>query len=376
MHIKDFGVEIWMNLYEEDCAWNLAETCVKSLEVKELIELSGEPEEKVLRDILDMKLTYGAIYGSEALREGIAGLYETAKIENIVTTHGAIGANHLVLTALSEPGDRVVSVLPTYQQMYSIPEAVGAEVSILRLRQENGFLPDLKELESLAEGGVKLICINNPNNPTGALMDEAFLEKVVAIARKAGAWLLADEVYRGLNHEGASFTRSVFDLYEKGISTGSMSKTFSLAGLRTGWICAPKELMVAVHRHRDYSTISCGMIDDYLSALALRHKDRIVERNLAIVKHNKRLLADWVAREPRFSWAEPSAGTTAFLKYDLPMDSKTFCEKLLEETGVLLVPGAAMDVEGYLRIGYANAPEIIEEGLRRLSAFAERHAGQ
>lgn len=371
MKIKDFGVEMWMNEYEDFCEWNLAETCVKSFRLKELIELSGEPEEKILGDMMDMHLTYGAILGSEGLRKEIAGLYETAGFKNVITTHGAIGANHLALTALVEPGDKVVSVLPTYQQMYSIPEALGAEVSILKLLPENGFLPDLAELEEMTKDGAKLICINNPNNPTGALMDEAFLNKVVAIARKAGAHILADEVYRGLNHEGEPFTASVFDLYEKGISTGSMSKTFSLAGLRTGWVCGPEAFMEKVAKHRDYTTISCGMIDDYLSALALRHKDRIVERNIGIVRDNKEMLSKWVEEEPLISFVEPNAGTTAFLKYDLDMGSEAFCKGLLKETGVLLVPGAAMHMEGFLRIGYANDPHIIQEGLKRISKFVK-----
>ena len=371
MKIKDFGVEMWMNKYEDDCEWNLAETCVKSFFVEELIELSDETKEKVVGDIMKMHLTYGAILGSDRLRNQIAGLYETAKTDNIVTTHGAIGANNLVLTAIVEPGDKVVSVLPTYQQMYSIPESIGADVSILQLRQENGFLPDLEELEEMTKGGAKLICINNPNNPTGALMDENFLKKIVAIAEKEGAYILADEVYRGLNHEGNPFMTSIFDLYEKGISTGSMSKTFSLAGIRTGWICGPKEVMDEVARHRDYNTISCGMIDEYIAALALENKDKIVERNLKIVRDNKKMLSEWVEKEDRFSFVEPSAGTTAFLKYDLDIDSETFCKRLLEETGVIILPGNVMGMEGYLRIGYANDPEIIKEGLKRISEFAK-----
>ncbi len=369
MKIKDFGVEMWMNKYEDFCEVNMAETCVQSFVVEELIELSGEPKEKVVEDIMKMHLTYGAILGSERLRKEIAGLYETAKIDNVVTTHGAIGANNLVLTSIVEAGDKVISVLPTYQQMYSIPEAIGAEVKILQLREENGFLPDLNELEAMAEGGVKLICINNPNNPTGALMDEAFLKRIIAIAEKAGAYILADEVYRGLNHEGNPFMTSVFDLYEKGISTGSMSKTFSMAGIRTGWICAPKEVMDEVLKHRDYNTISCGMIDEYLAALALENKDKIVERNLEIVRKNKKMLSDWVSKEDKISYIEPKAGTTAFLKYDLDMDSESFCKRLLDETGVILLPGNVMQMEGYLRIGYANDPVIIAEGLKRISAF-------
>lgn len=251
MKIKDFGVEMWMNAYENDCTYNLAETCVESLTVEQLLELGGCREQAVA-DILGMKLTYGAIEGSPRLRTLIAGLYEKQTPENVITAHGAIGANHLVIEALSGPGDEVVSVLPTYQQHYSIPEALGAEVHILPLRSGNAFLPDLDELRGMVNKNTKLICINNPNNPTGALMEREFLQEVAGIARSVDAWLLCDEVYRGLNHEGEPFTASVADLYEKGISTGSMSKTFSLAGLRLGWIAGPKALLEQVSRHRDY----------------------------------------------------------------------------------------------------------------------------
>src|SRR5262245_47239470 len=221
MKIRDFGVEIWMNKYETQCEWNLAETCVESLTVAQLLELSGKAN-VILEELLPLKLTYGAIEGSERLRGLVAGLYETQKNENVTITHGAIGANALVHETLVEPGDRVISVLPTYQQHYSIPASYGADVQILKLNAEHGFLPDLGELRRLATKGTKLIAINNPNNPTGSLMDRAFLEQVVAIARDCGAWILCDEVYRGTDQQGSGFTASIADLYEKGISTGSM----------------------------------------------------------------------------------------------------------------------------------------------------------
>ena len=368
MKIRDFGVEMWMNAYENHCELNLAETCVQSLTVAELLALSGKTN-VILEELLPLKLTYGAIEGSERLRGLIAGLYEKQKIENVVVTHGAIGANALVHETLVEPGDRVISVLPTYQQHYSIPESYGADVQILKLTEAHGFLPDLAELRRLATKGTKLIAINNPNNPTGSLMDRAFLEEVAAIARNCGAWILCDEVYRGTDQAGDGFTASIADLYEKGISTGSMSKTYSLAGLRLGWIAAPKELLHAVSIHRDYNTISVSMLDDHFAAIALEHRARILARSQAITRGNLAILAAWVEQEPRISWVKPQSGTTALLKYDLPMSSRDFCIRLLEQTGVMLTPGSAMDMEGYLRIGYANDPAILREGLSRMSRF-------
>lgn len=368
MKIREFGVEIWMNKYETRCELNLAETCVESLTVAELLDMAGIDD--IAQEILPLKLTYGEIEGSVRLRSLVAGLYEKQQIENVVTTHGAIGANALVHQTLVEAGDRVISVLPTYQQHYSIPESIGADTQILKLTEETGFLPDLKELKKLATPGTKLIAINNPNNPTGSLMDGAYLEQIVEIARACGAWILCDEVYRGTDQEGdTGMTASIADLYEKGISTGSMSKTFSLAGLRLGWIVAPSELIHAVSVHRDYNTISVGMLDDHFAAIALESKEKILERSHKITRANLAIVSDWVDGEPLISWIKPKSGTTALLKYDLPMSSEEFCLRLLERTGVMLTPGSAMDMEGYLRIGYTNGEEILREGLNRISLF-------
>lgn len=368
MKIKDFGVEIWMNLYENNCVYNLAETCVKSLRVDELLEIS-ENKEEILKNILSMQLTYGDIEGSDYLRNGIKSLYKNMNIENIAVTHGAIGANDLSLNAIVEPGDTVISVLPTYQQHYSIPESLGATVKILKLLPENNFLPDLNELEKLIDEKTKLICINNPNNPTGSLMDEKFLTDIVNVAKKAGAYILSDEVYRGLNHSGERFSVSIADIYEKGISTGSMSKTFSLAGLRMGWVCGPVEFIEKINRRRDYNTISCGKIDDYLAGIALENKEKILDRNLSIVRKNADILDKWVNSENKVSYIKPKSGTTAFIKYDYDIPSEEFCLKLLEKKGVMVLPGKAMDVEGYFRIGYAFESEIVEIGLKKISEF-------
>ena len=371
MKIRDFGVEIWMNAYENDCTYNLAETCVCSLSVGELLALSGQ-REAVLEELAATRLTYGDIEGSPRLRRAIAGLYRSQPPEQITITNGAIGANALAMLTLVEPGDRVISVLPTYQQHYSIPESIGAQVDILQLREENGWLPDLDELRGLvkkAGGKVRLININNPNNPTGSVMEEPMLREIAGIAREAGAWLLCDEVYRGLCHQGDPYTASVADLYEKGISTGSMSKVYSLAGLRLGWIAGPRELTERLERQRDYHIISVGRLDDLLASVALESREAISTRNLAICREGGRLLAEFVAGEPHISYVKPKGGTTAFLRYDLPMESAELCRRLQEETGVMLLPGSALDMEGYLRIGYCNDPGITEAGLARFGEW-------
>jgi aspartate/methionine/tyrosine aminotransferase len=367
MRIRDFAVEIWMNRWENDCRFNLAETCVESVTIDALLELAGLDPGELLEQMRPMRLTYGAIEGSDRLRSAIARLYETASAGDVLVAHGAIGANHLVYEALVEPGDVVVSIVPTYQQHTSIPESLGAEVRLLRLREDRGWMPDIDELRSLASGA-KVIALVNPNNPTGSLLDEATLHEIVAIARAEGAWIVADEVYRGLDQEGDGTSPSLVDLYERAVGIGSMSKAFSLAGLRLGWIVGPAAIREAVSRHRDYSVISVGMVDDLLASIALEARDALLARNRALVRGNLATLDAWVAGEPRIRYVKPRSGTTALLGYESSIPSQTVCLRLLETQGVLFTPGSALDAEGFLRIGYANSPVILTEGLTRTSA--------
>jgi aspartate/methionine/tyrosine aminotransferase len=368
MKITPFAVEQWMNEFETRCRHNLGETCVASLTVEELLTLAGE-RDTFLDQVLALKLTYGDIKGSDRLRAAVASLFETRTADEVLITHGAIGANSLVYHALVGAGDHVVSVVPTYQQHYSIPESLGAEVRRLPLREENGYLPDLEELRKLVTPATKLIAFTNPNNPTGSLMEAACLKEMVAIADEVGAYILADEVYRGTTQEHDALTPSVTDLYARGISIGSMSKAFSLAGLRLGWICGPVDVLAAAEVHRDYNTISVGMIDDLLASMALEHQDEILARSRRIVRENLHALDRWVQAEPSISYVKPRGGTVTLLRYDFDVPSRELCVRLVQEAGVLYTPGSAFEREGTVRIGYANTFDVLEAGLAETSRF-------
>jgi aspartate/methionine/tyrosine aminotransferase len=373
MKIAPFAVEQWMNAHETKCRFNLAETCVESLTIAELLDMAGQ-RAAVLEELLPLKMTYGAIEGSDRLRTAIAGLYTSRSPANVLVTHGAIGANALVYQALVAAGDRVVTILPTYQQHYSIPESMGADVQRLHLQADNGYLPDLEELRRLVTPGTKLIAFSNPNNPTGSLMERALLEEVVRIAASVNAYILSDEVYRGTTQEDDTLTPSIADLYPRGISTGSVSKAFSLAGFRLGWICGPSEILSAAEIHRDYNTISVGILDDLFSSIALENRDKILARSRNLVRTNLAMLDRWMQSESALSYVKPRAGTVTLLSYAVDMPSEEFCARLLEETGVLFTPGSAFEIEGCVRIGYANGSAILEEGLRRTSGFLRRIA--
>lgn len=370
MRIAPFGVEIWMNQYEGSCTYNLAETCVDTLTLEELLEITGA-RDTFFESIRPLRLTYGEIAGSERLRNAISALYETVQPANTIVTHGGIGANSLVYHALINRGDHVISVMPAYQQHQAIPESLGAEVSLLHLREKNDFLPDLDELRAAVRNDTRLICMTNPNNPTGALLEAEHLAHIVEMARRVGAYVLVDEVYRGTDDLGSGTTASIVDLYERGISTSSVSKAFSLAGLRVGWVAGPREVIEAVSIHRDYNTISVGVIDDALATIALESAEQILNRSRSITRAHRKLVDTWIASEDRVHWVRPRSGTTALLRYDAQVNSRDFCVGLMDQAGVLLTPGSTMGMEGYLRIGYAYSRDDLVVGLPLISRYLD-----
>ena len=372
MKIKPFAVEEWMNAWEVGAKYNIAETCVDSVSIDELFELIGENKDAFLREFCSRRLTYGDIEGAPAFKEGICKLYKTISPDDIVPTHGATGANHHVFYSLIEPGDRVISIMPTYQQLYSIPESYGADLQIVNLSKDNGYLPDIEEIKNLAVPGTKMICINNPNNPTGALIDRAYMEQIISIARQVDAYILCDEVYRHLTQTDI-WCDSIADLYEKGISVSSMSKVFSLAGLRLGWIAThDKSVIKTCLSHRDYNLISCGMFDEAVASIALKHSDKLLQRNRNIVRKNLCILDKWVQSESHVEYVKPHAGTTALVYYDLPIDSYTFCENMYRETGAFVTPGDCFEEPFSMRIGYACDTEVLIKGLDAISEYLNR----
>lgn len=369
MNIKPFAVEEWMNAWEVGARYNIAETCVDSVSLDALFELTGEDKEVFLRDFCARRLTYGDIFGAPDFKQGICRLYKTLTVDEVVTTHGAAGANHHVFYSLISPGDRVISIMPTYQQLYSIPESFHADVQIVHLSRDNGYLPDIEKIRELAVPGTKLICINNPNNPTGALMDTAYLKEIVEIARGVGAYILCDEVYRHLTQQDI-WCDSIVDLYEKGISVSSMSKVFSLAGIRLGWLASHDRAFISsCLSHRDYDLISCGMFDEAVAAVALRHSDKLLARNRSIVRENLSIVDAWVQSEPHVSYVKPQAGTTALVYYDVDMDSYPLCEAMYKTTGAFVTPGDCFEEPRSMRIGYACDTDTLKLGLAAISEF-------
>ncbi|KAL2820797.1 hypothetical protein BDW59DRAFT_174388 [Aspergillus cavernicola] len=394
VQIKAFAVEQWMDKYETTAKYNVAETCCASISVKDLQELSEDPSSHPLDDnVLSSKLTYGGIRGSERLRTTLANLYSVKTPtplppDNILATPGAIQANFLLLYTLVGPGDHVICHYPTYQQLYSVPESLGADVSLWKSKEANGWKLDSKELQELIRPNTKLIIINNPQNPTGAVIPQNTLEEIVEIARDSSIYVLCDEVYRPLFHSispmDPEFPSSALSLgYERAIVTGSMSKAYSLAGIRLGWIASrDRTIIEACASARDYTTISVSQLDDAVASYALAPTTihALLKRNIELAKTNCATLEKFIeSHRWACNWVKPRAGTIGFIRFNKmgkPVNDVSFCEILFERTGVMLVPGSLCfgggeEFHGYVRIGFACETHVLEEGLAALESFLE-----
>lgn len=373
MIFEQFGVEAWMDRYEEEARFNITDTCAKPMTLNECFTLIGEDKSAFMERFFQKEQTYGTILGASEVKEAIAKLYKTISEDQILTHHGATGANQHIMYALLRPGDRVIAFTPSYQQFYSTPRAIGCQIQVLRLRKENGYLPDLDELREATKRGVRLICLNNPNNPTGSIIPDDMMKEIVEIARTCGAYILCDEVYEGVYIREGETVTSICDLYEKGISTCSMSKAYSLAGLRLGWMATRDEKAIAYFKKvRDYDIVSCGLFDEAVAALALNHHEKILERNCKIIRENLPVLADWVKKEESVSFVKPVAGTMALVYYDLDLPSEIFCRRMYYETGAFNVPGDCFDEPHSFRVGYAHEKEGLIKGLAAVSEFLEK----
>ncbi|KAF2717151.1 PLP-dependent transferase [Polychaeton citri CBS 116435] len=392
-HLPPFAVEEWMDTYETQAKYQLAETCCASISIEELASLSEAPGAKA-SDILDLSSIqgYGEVTGLKALRENLSRLYSSKAgsplpADDILITPGAIAANTIVALAMVKAGDHVICHYPTYQQLYDVPRSIGCKVDLWKAKEDRQWQPDFDELEAMVTDETKLIILNNPQNPTGAVVGKTLLAKVVELAESKGIAILSDEVYRPLFH-GISpidreFPPSIVSMgYKNVIVTGSLSKAYSLAGLRVGWIASRNpDFIAACASVRQYTTISVSQLDQSVAAFALSNDTihSLLGRNIQMAKTNLELLERFIIKHDEFcSWVKPVAGTTAFINFSrdgAPVDAEALCKAVMEKTGVMILPGDkgfGEEYKGYVRIGYVNTTDIVQQGLEELRKFMRK----
>lgn len=370
MKIDNFVLENWLNpaCMSEKNEIYLGGSCVSPMTVEELFELTGEDMNAFLEEVKHMNLGYGNFEGTPRTRKAIAKLYESVKAEDVVLVHGGTGANNTVVMTLIEPTDNVISIMPNYQQFHSIPRSLGAEVRQIDLKAEEGYKLNLDEVRAAADENTKAILFTNPNNPTGSLLSIEEMKEIVRIAEGVGAWVVCDEMYRGLGEE---YMPSFADLYEKAIVTCSSSKIYSMAGTRVGWIiCKNSEMRWNLFNRRSYDSICGGVFDEWIFAIALEHADKIYERSRRIVNENKAIIDKWLEGHKYLHQYADSYSTTYLIHYDLDVDSVDFCEGLMDKKGVLVCHGDCFYIPHTFRMTLSHADNL-EEGLRRIDEYIE-----
>ncbi len=372
MRLVPFALERWMTTYETRVEYDLAESGIHPLTTAELLAFDADPERR-MRELLAIPLNYSEARGTDELRTRIADTYRDLTSDDVLVTTGAIEANYLIFNALLQPGDHVVSIYPAYQQLYTVPEAIGCEVSCLEIREENHYQYDLDELARLVNTRTRMIVVNTPHNPTGAAMTAAECARVYALADSVGAYVLADEAYRWLTVDGMPLPPPFRDLGPRAISVGTVSKPFGIPGIRIGWIAATAEIAARCWAYRDYTSLSPGGLSDYLACRTFANREAILARTHAISAENLRTLRAFIAeRGDLFTWVEPRGGLLGLLRYHLDMPSAVVANRLAEEESVMLAPGSAFGMEGRLRIGLGGQPERFIAGLERVDRFFTR----
>ena len=364
MPFEPFAMERWQSIWENQVRWNLSESGVHPLSVAELLALVGLAPQ----DLAAPRLGYPGTNGSEPLRAAIASLHPGATPDHVLVTNGSAEANFCACWRFIEPGNRVAIVLPTYMQTWGLAKNFGARIAPIWLREELGWQPDPSEIDAAISPGTRLVVVTNPNNPTGAVLAEVAAERIADRSQEVGAWLLADEVYRGAERESA-LTPSFWGRAEQVLVTGGLSKAYGLPGLRIGWCVAPPPLIAELWARKDYTTIGPGVVSDVLATRALQPaaRARILERTRAILRTNWPLLERWLAtRSHHLAWRAPDAGAICYARYRHPVTSGELAERLRRDHGVLVVPGEHFGMGSYLRIGFGPPADDLEDALGRI----------
>lgn len=375
MNYETFELERWMTRWELEVSHDICESGIKPMSLAEVASLLPVEDARALEEtIRTIPLGYSEARGTVELRTALAHTYPQTSAEEVFVATGAIEANFLLFNVLVQPGDHVIVVDPAYQQLQSVPKALGADVELLSVVHEDGYYYDLDELREMMRPETKLIVVNTPHNPTGTMLSEEQIQELVRIAREYDAWILSDEAYRWIEHPGGeAIPAPMRGRYEKGISVGTVSKPFGVPGLRIGWFAAPAEIAQAAWAVRDYISLSPGKLSDIITTSIVTHRDAIFIRNAEIIGANMNTAREWfTAHSDLVAWIPPQAGLLAMMSYTADIDSTTLANRLAGEAGVMLAPGDAFGMPGRLRIGVGQDPTVFREGLERTSDFLKK----
>jgi len=369
MHLPPFKLERYFAKYEFAVEFLLGSSDCESMSIADLLALEPGAADKFQQTWLG----YTESQGSPTLRKEICNLYETIQPDDILVHTGAGEAIYLFMFAAFEKGDHVIVHSPGYQSLAEVARAAGCDVSPWLAREENNWALDLDELRHLMRPNTKAIIVNTPHNPTGYLMPRDDFLEVSKFAQEKGLLLFSDEVYRESEYDPAARLPAACDLGEHAVSLGVTSKTYGLAGLRIGWVATKnRKICQNMAMLKDYTTICNSAPSEFLAELAMRNRQKLIDRNLGIIKRNLAVIDDLFARySSLFAWVRPQAGSMAFPRL-LKGDVEEFCNDLVNKAGVMLLPGSVYDdSRNHFRLGVGrkNLPQAVERLEKFLSSF-------
>jgi aspartate/methionine/tyrosine aminotransferase len=369
MKFPIFELERVQSLFENTVQYNLTESGFHPFTLKELLSPAQRSE------LEETVLGYGQTNGSLEIRQRIAALYPQQVPDNVLVTNGSSEANFVACHTLLEPTDEVVMMVPNYMQIWGIAEEMGATPIAFHLREQNDWAPDLDELKRVVTDRTRMIAVCNPNNPTGYTLTDDEMREIAAIADRVGAWVYADEVYRGAELDGVEL-RSFVGLGDRVMVNGGLSKAYALPGLRLGWLVGPSKTVGTAWAYHDYTSITAGILSHRVGAIALSPEVRpqILKRNRTMLRSNLELTFDWVRSfEGLLRFVPPKGGGLCFLHYDLDINSTDLSDWLRKEHSVFLLAGDCFGMDSYFRIGIGAEADYLRAGLKRVrDALADR----
>jgi aspartate/methionine/tyrosine aminotransferase len=360
-----FLLEREMSIWENQVKYNLSESGVHPMTMRELFY----DNEELIEETLSTELNYPQTNGTIELRENIARLYPGASPEQVVVTTGAAQANFTTLLTLMDSGDEIAVMLPNYMQIWGVAKNLKFALNTFSLKEDLGWGLDLEEFTRAVSSKTRLIAICNPNNPTGYILTPEERRAIVKAADKVGAWILADEVYAGAEHNTDEFTPSFWGDYERVFAVGSLSKAYALPGLRIGWVVAPGNMSDEIWARQDYVTISATMLGNKLASYALSPQvhPRILARTREYLRRGYGNFERWCEeKSDLISLVPPQAAAIAFVHYNRPINSSELVRRLIAEQSTLVVPGDHFGLDHHLRISYGLPKDYVNEGLERI----------
>jgi aspartate/methionine/tyrosine aminotransferase len=362
VQVAPFEIERFYERWEFSAELMLSSSDCESRSVADLLALEPDAPERLQA----LHLGYTEVPGSPELRAAVASTYERAEPDDVLTLAAAEEGIFLAYHALLAPGDHAVVESPSYGSAINLARSTGAEVSLWQRRHQDGWAYDLDELELLLRPDTRLVYVNSPHNPTGSQLSAAEQQRLVAMLAERGTVLVSDEVYRGLEHDEGDRLPAACDIYERALSLNTVSKSYGLPGLRTGWFaCRDRSLLDRLRELKLYTTICSSAPSELLVALALRHSAQLIGEARALVLGNLPLLSDFLANhEELLEWVPPTAGPIGFPRVRDERDVRAWCERTAAEAGVLLLPGYVYDEPRHIRVGYGRAG--LPEALARL----------